>query len=100
MEDEIDRNDDEADSYEHPPLIIQPVNPQLVTPLIATTGVGDAGDPAVHQIEGARNVETEPTHGPRDVNAVLMTILTAVIAVATAINVGLFYMESESTSAN
>jgi len=97
MEDEIDRNDDEADSYEHPPLIIQPVNPQPITPPIATTGVGDAGKAAIHEQQGASQVQPGDST-KKSSSEKWMTWLTAIIAVATVANVIIFWLESEDTS--
>ena len=70
----------------------QALNPQFAAPTH-----GDAGDPGAHQatIEGNMSTEDKKRIGPSDK---WMIVLTAIIAVATGLNVWIFYLESEDTS--
>lgn len=105
MEDKQTREGDSKNPAEQPSAGAQPINPQGPVPPVPMTSVGDTGNAEIHQPTSENNARPrgdafphppEPRIPPP--NDRWMTRLTAIIAFATAINVIVFYLESESTS--
>jgi len=83
----------------------QPIDPQKAVPPVPPLSLSRAGDSTVHEAQRKSEGQQPAAQPPVIVNIPsqppqsnkLMNWLTAVIAVATAINVLVFYLESEST---
>src|ERR1700729_4272516 len=91
---------EESSSNEEPVTGAAPVHSeQTVPPTLDPIGANfsrgaDTEQTGVHEQE--RNQDLTPE--PRDPNSGRMTFLTAIIAVATVINIGVFWYESEDSS--
>lgn len=106
MEDQGHRTTNKGPSGQQPPPGGHAIDPQEVKPPVPTSGVGKTGNPTIHETQGESGRQQPPPQPPVVVNGrpqppqsdKWMTRLTAIIAVATAINVLVFWLESEDTS--
>jgi len=104
MEDQIERANDKPDPNEPTPKTGQSINPQGAVPIPPPPpreGIvapqGNAEDSDGHQANG-QSAQNGEQKNRVDMSAMWMIVLTAIIAVATGLNVWIFYLESEATS--
>jgi hypothetical protein len=103
MEDKEERTADKPDPKEAPPSGGQSVKPQSAIPVPPPppgksphTAQSNAENPEGHQNNG-QPAPARELKKSIDSSAIWMIILTGIIAVATGLNVWIFYLESEST---